>query len=672
MLRLLYFAYMADSRDRTPQDGDARDDGRIEKLRYSMYSRSNQPRQRPRRSLRDQESDLPTDWEQEDVADTTPVREEPTQRGGTILSQYSWSTIFFALAVAVFVIAGSVAVWFILSGSNVVSARNIDISVYGPRTIEGGTPLELQIEVRNNNGTTLEYADLIITYPEHALMQDGFKRDAQTQQVEQRVSLGSIEAGGSRSGTVSAVLLGQSGERYDVTIALEYRLENSSALFFDEEQYSVLLSSDALDVSVEASEEAISGQRYTITAFVTSQTDTTLSNVVVHPSYPFGFTVDTTEPEARDDGSIVLGDLAPGETREVYIAGSLEGQTDDERTFRFVTTRVDPLDQRQAEISLTSIEQEVSIRRPFLDMELAFGESDVIADEFTARPGESVTVDLTWRNNLDVPLSNVVIAATLGGEGLNPYTVAAGRGFYRSIDSIVLWDKATTNGDLEYIPAGESGRVSFTITPYITDELLAIENPTITFELHASGNRLSEGNVPELIQSTVTEELKMETVVTASAEALYFDNPLGSVGPLPPKVQHETTYGILWELSNSTNRVRDGRVTATLPPYVRWLGTVSPSAERVTFNERDGTITWYVGNLLNDTGVGDRAPRRVIFALGLVPSASQVGQAPELLLNQTFRGIDDFTETQLQESFPSVDTRLNEEDFAGVYGTVVR
>lgn len=646
----------------------AGDDGRIGRLRSQMYSRLRQPRQRPRRTLKEDAHSVPVDWQRAEERDEVPNK-TPKHRMARMPS-YSWPTIFLVVAVAIFMIAGGVAAWFVLSGSNVVSARDIDILIRGPRTVEGGVPIELQIEVRNNNSATLELAELIVTYPEQTLMESGFRRNAQTNAIEQTISLGAIEPGGSRSGVVRATLLGKENTRYDIGAALEYRLANSSAVFFDEEKYSVLLSSDAVELVVQSQEEAIAGQQYALTVSVTSRADTALSNVTLHPSYPFGFSVEDSIPEAEQDGSWKLGALEPGETRDVVIVGTLEGETEDERVFRFVARRSDPFDEKDASVALVDAEQRVRIERPFLAMGLEF--DDRTAQEYIARPGESIPVRLNWQNNLSVPLSNVVIAATLGGEGLNPFTVSVDQGFYRSIDSIVLWDKTTTRGALELIPASANGVVSMNIVPQITDELLAIENPTITLELHASGNRLSEEGVPELIQSTVREEIKIETDTAFRAEALYFENPLGSVGPLPPKVQHETTYGILWELSNSTNLVRDARVTATIPPYVRWRNVVSPSAERVTFNERDGTITWHVGRLLPDTGVGSKAPRRVIFSIGLVPSASQVGQQPDLLLEQTLRGIDDFTGTEIEEIINPVSTDLDEADFADVYGRVVR
>ena len=118
--------------------------------------------------------------------------------------------------------------------------------------------------------------------------------------------------------------------------------------------------------------------------------------------------------------------------------------------------------------------------------------------------------------------------------------------------------------------------------------------------------------------------------------------------------------------------MRDAVVTATLPSYVRWVGAVSPAAEHVTFNESTGQITWRLGNILPGTGSGTSQPRRVVFSIGFVPSTSQVGQKPALIQNQSFVGLDSFTETTVRASFNNLTTLLDEADFAAVYGEVVQ
>lgn len=647
--------------DRSENKGDKKPEfnnpGRLGSLKEQMYSRSSQPSQRPRRVFEGVKDKTTDDWIEEPAV---PV----AVKKRSITDSFSSPTILLIVAIAFTVFAGGIAAFFLLSGSNTITAQKIDISVNGPRTIEGGEAVELQIAVQNNNSATLELADLIIKYPPGTRMPS----DPSVLMETQRIPLGTIEAGGSRNGTVRGILFGRTGERQDILISLEYRLSGSSALFVTEVLHTILVAAGTLEISLEANSQAVAGQSVDIKATVTSHAKTVVDNVVMKATYPFGFSEKGTSPNASSDGLWHLGDLEPGDSKTVRILGSLDGQTGDSRVFKFVAGTQKTPTSKLVDIVLADFEQEVAITRPFLGMSLTY--NGVKANEYTGKAGESFSIRLKWINNLNVALSDVVIAATLSGSGLDPFNIAAERGFFRSIDSVILWDKTTTKGELERIPSGASGEFTIRLSPKIVNKLIGKENPVISIELHAAGKRLSEGTVPETIQSTVSETVKIASNATVNSRALYFENPLGSVGPLPPKVENETTYGILWEVKNTTNLLKDAKMTATLPPYVRWLDVVSPSAEYMTFNENTGVVTWNVGKVFANTGFNGPA-RRVIFSIGLVPSASQIGDVVSIVENQKFTAIDSFTESSVILESSELTTELDEADFVDTYGVIV-
>jgi len=644
---------------------ELKNQGRLGKLKDQMYSRAAQPAQRPRRSLSGIETTISDDWKEEEEHESIESKEE------NLLQQppkkrYSYATIILAVAVLVFVVAGGIAATFLLSGSNVITSRKIDITVNGPRTIDGGDVLELQVAVTNKNSATLELADLVITYPAGTRKPS----DPSILMESQRIPLGTIKSGETRNGTVRGIVFGTEGEREEITVTLEYRLSGSSALFSTETKHTVLVASGSLDIALKTNSQAVAGQVIDMTATITSRAKTRVSGVVLKVSYPFGFTPTNTSPEIGANGLWNLGDLEPGATRDIRIVGVLDGQSGDTRVFKFTAGTQADATSNDVDIPLATFDQAIAVERPFLGMTLSYDK--LSADDYIAHTGEIVPIKVTWQNNLSVALTDVVIAATLSGSGLDPFSISADRGFFRSIDSVVLWDKTTTEGELSSVPAGASGEYIIRLTPKAAQNLVGVENPSIKIELHAAGQRLAESNVPQTIQATVSDEIKIATDAKLSGKAMYFDNPLGSVGPLPPKVEFETTYGILWELSNTSNLIKNGKVTAVLPSYMRWLGTVSPSAENVTFNENDGTITWNVGNVLSETGTGGKAPRRVIFSIGLVPSASQVKTAPMLIQNQVFKGVDTFTGKEVSSAIDGIDTKLDEAEFSEDYGEIVQ
>ena len=53
----------------------------------------------------------------------------------------------------------------------------------------------------------------------------------------------------------------------------------------------------------------------------------------------------------------------------------------------------------------------------------------------------------------------------------------------------------------------------------------------------------------------------------------------------------ETTYGIVFTLTNTTNKIENAKLTAVLPSYVRWVGVFSPASENLSFNQNDSSVT---------------------------------------------------------------------------------
>jgi len=68
-----------------------------------------------------------------------------------------------------------------------------------------------------------------------------------------------------------------------------------------------------------------------------------------------------------------------------------------------------------------------------------------------------------------------------------------------------------------------------------------------------------------------------------------------NTGPVPPKVEQPTTYTVVWTVDNTSSAVGNAKVTATLPPHVKWLNETSPSGESVSYDQNSGLVTWEIG-----------------------------------------------------------------------------
>jgi hypothetical protein len=623
---------------------------KIERLRRAMYSRSlsDKLKDRERRIMQPGREIVGEDF----------VQPEPGVAGSTVAPRViglARTLLWWLLGIAAifFIGAGGVFIYYftIGGGSPNASASNIDISVSGPPQITSGEPTELQIVVDNRNNIPLSLADLVITYPSGTRSPTDFSTDLPSQ----RITLGSIEAGGQRQGTVSAVLSGTAGQSADVKVELEYHMSGSNAVFVASSDYNVIFASAPLSVSVDGNNETISGQPVQFTVTVASNAEAPVADALLSATYPFGFTLSSATPAPSASGLWQLGTLNPGQKQTITIQGTLAGQQGDQRIFHFTAGTRAIASSTSITTPLAEDVFPMTISKPFLG--LAVATNGASGPNVVLSPGDSVTVSVAWQNNLTTAISNAVIVARLTGIQIDGSTVKSTTGFYRSSDGVELWDK-TTDPEFASLAPGAHGTVSFSFQVPASSVLQSIVNPYLDISINAAGSRNSESGVPQTLQATADQKIALASDLKLTATGLYYTNPFGSVGPMPAKAGTETTYAIVFTVTNTTNKVSKASVTATLPPYVRWVGIYSPASENITFNQNDGTVTWNLGDVAPGVGLNGTNPRQAAIAIGFTPSTSQIGQVPALLQGIKFSGTDASTGGAINRTAADVTTSI--------------
>ena len=155
----------------------------------------------------------------------------------------------------------------------------------------------------------------------------------------------------------------------------------------------------------------------------------------------------------------------------------------------------------------------------------------------------------------------------------------------------------------------------------------------------------------------MVKKIKRNSGLQLSSRAGRSVGPFVNTGPMPPRANQESTYTVIWNLTNSTNDVSQAVVRARLPSYVRWLSNVSPSAEKISFDSSRGEIIWQIGSV--GRGLGSVLPgREVAFQVVFAASLSQVGISPTLVSDTFLSGLDDFTGENLTFAARELTTRI--------------
>jgi hypothetical protein len=571
------------------------------------------------------------DWEVEAEVDETDTEPLPNRSKGPL---------FFFIIALIFALASFGFAWYFIVNKG-GAAANVNITVTGPVSVAAGSEYPLEVKITNTNSFALELVDLVIDYPEGTKKSDVPDEDIGTY----REGLGAIEPGQTVTRTISSVLFGESQQKQVVAARAEYRIPNSNAIFRKEKQVDVLIESGPVEFVLDTLNESIAGQETTLTLHIKSNTDAPIVNMLVKAEFPQGFSLISTQPQATSDNDTwLIKVLEPRQSQTIKIVGVFNGESDTDRFVRFTAGVADQFDNKKISNIYASSLEKVTIVKPFLSADLIF------KDGFNIDAGDVVKGSIAWQNNSGGPLTDVGIEMNLSGNALNKKIIVADKGFFRSIDNKITWNK-TTNPEFAKIDDGQSGIVDFEFGVFnFGDYAILTKNPEVNLDVSLSARRPTQSGVAEEIKSSVTQKIKVATQLGFNAKSAYYIGPFTNVGPLPPMPEKSTTYTIIWTLTNESNDVSGTQVTGYLPPYMSWNNKFSPTSDRVAYDEVTRKITWNPGTIPAGTGYA-RPSREAAFQVTLFPSTNQAGETPMLIGNISYGGKDISTNEEINMTY---------------------
>ena len=617
----------------------ARENDGVEHLKDQLYSRKHQgPIEDIRSTLSESDAQVPVAWE---APPAPPSMPKQSIEGGMDTSagkkKMAYSTKFFLGSVAFFIVAAGAAAFYFFGGGSFVSPQNIDLEIIAPSLVDGGSQVDLQVIATNRNQAKLILSDLIITYP------TGTRdpKDPQKPLQADRQSVGTIASGQAIKRTSSAILYGQEGSMQQVHVALEYSIEGSNAVFVREGDVTMTIGSSPVSVSVQAPESTAAGQQFAIDVTVQSNSQEVVDDVALEAQYPFGFTVTSANPRA-DSGQTLwrLGALKPGASTVVHITGTIDGQDGDQRVFRFLTGSEADETAAHIKVPFLNTPTTIGVSRPFIAATLAV--AGKTGSTVSVAPGQNIQGTVQWKNNLSEAVSNIEVSLVLSGPALDPASVESANGFYQSQDSTIVWTSAQ-DPTLAQVASGASGTLTFSFAtlPPGTGGVV-YTNPKVTLTLNVKGTRGTD-QAPESVSAVVVTDVVLGSLLSLEAQSNFNQGPYSNAGPTPPRAEETTTYTIAWIAKNSSNAIANANVSAVLPPYVAY----KEGQAGVTYDAPSRTVRWDIGELKAGTGYTSAA-KSASFQVAIIPSLTQVGQAPALTGAAVLSGTDRFAQSQVQ------------------------
>ncbi|OGI83026.1 hypothetical protein A3I95_01925 [Candidatus Nomurabacteria bacterium RIFCSPLOWO2_02_FULL_44_12] len=626
--------------------GDGDKLNRIEELKRKLFSKNYQTKMEHRDNFTHLDlKDVPESWAERGVI--------ARDLGKKFFLRTSFFKKFFLFSVIFFVLALGYASYMFFIEGNTVSKENIDISILGSAFTAGGEELPLQISITNKNTSALELVDLVVEYPKSSQM----GLNTETERI--RESLGTIPAGGIRNENVKIVLFGEQGSVRPIKVSIEYRVEGSNAIFVKEKAYEVSINSTPINLSVEAPDVASPNQDVNFKIKASLNSTHPALKVLLRVDYPVGFQFTKANPMPSFGNNIWdLGDLSPGAEKNISIDGKMLDVFDgEEKTFRVWSGSQSDTDKYSIGVVFNSFTHTVAIKKPLIEAQLFINGTH--QREYTSYANSSVNAEIRFTNNLDTKVSDLEIRAKLSGNALSRKTIFADQGFYNSGTDTITWDKNSDN-QFDEINPGDSGSVNFSLSALLLFSASGgmLVDPSINIAVEISGKQTLEGFDVKDVSNTESSTIRIISDIGLAAKALYFSGPFPNTGPIPPKVEQETTYTIVWSISNTANSISRAIVRSTLPSWVNFANKIYPATEDLTYNSSTKEILWNVGNIPRGAGI-TTAGREVSFVITLTPSLSQVNTSPTLINDAVLTGHDDFANVDARVNKASLSTRLS-------------
>lgn len=408
----------------------------------------------------------------------------------------SFSIKFFLVSFGIFILAAVFVVYSFMRNSSSFSANDINFNISGSASLPSGEPGSINLSIANKNNVSIDSAYVIVQYD------SGENVSGAKNLVSQKIDLGEIVSGGVQNKSISVTLFGNEGSAREIIATLFYKIEGSNAEFNKTTNpLNVLLKSSPVIISIDSLSEFRQNNINTFNLTIKNNTPKDIKNLIISVRTPKDFIYSSSSnPLYNNNPSWLVGTLSANSQKQISFSGKLTGDIGETAQFTFYagtpktnsTTSSSTLgNYDNFNLSLDNIysqlEKSILISGQYLDISIT---GDSTNGSQKVSPGELITLDFTYKNNLNYPLDNLVITAKLSGNGIDESSTQAVQGIYDKDLNNAVWNKATLSS-LSQVGANSTGKFRLQIR---TVKSLTGDN-IIRLQVFAKGERNSEKDV---------------------------------------------------------------------------------------------------------------------------------------------------------------------------------
>lgn len=630
------------------------DDSHLRKLERGLYTGDGTLPQ-SRHVLHAKKFDAPDDWGTPlENPSFTPMSNKPTTPSSFFKKLFLGSLGILVIALIFFTIS-------FLTGGNTISSKNVELTITAKTFVDGGEDLPVTVTIVNKNKLALELATLTLQYPEG---------NPQNPNAIGTIShdIGTMAAGETRNESFDIKLYGQQNSIQNLTAHMQFDVAGSNAVYTNDNQFAVTIRTSPVLLTLNAPASVTPNQEIPLAFSIVGNGTATLANTALIVQYPNGFTFTHADPAPSFQQNVwYLGDLPPGTNRTITVYGKFSGAINSSQSVSASVGAQNANNQSVLDTVYNDVAQVIPLAQSFLATQIMInGKSDA---QVAVNATSPIQVTIPYQNTLGTTISNAEIHVHLAGSAYDSSSVQPLNGYFNSGANEIDWTSQQVPG-LANLAPGASDQLSFSITPKQFGSGSRVSNPVINLSVDILG--YTTGGVKQTVLSVNQKTIALNSDISLLSSTLHYAGGISNTGPMPAKSNKETTYTLVWQVTNSRNKVSGVTVTTTLPTNVTWKNNIIPASQssNVTYNAVTRTLQWVVGDVAAANG-SSPAVQNVSMQVGITPSTTQSGAIADLTGPITVTGHDTFTNQDLTITHRQNTTQLlNDTSTVGGDGVV--
>ena len=533
--------------------------------------------------------------------------------------------------------ATSAGFWYFSKQSTEQIDNSVELVIDGPNKIISGDQATYKVTYENVDTVTMQKLELSVRWP------NGFYFDeASIEPMDQNATtwlLDDLSPGQKIDLEIKGQLVGQKDEDLTSAFTLSYQPANFHSDFKVKDSIDTKISDSKIELNVEVIEKTLVAMEQAIKINFINLTDASLEDLYIDILYPddFEIIIKTVEEGEEDEEVVVEEEIASDFIKEGdYFKLTLEAEelktmlingvfTIDSKTEQLLVVEVGNMVDENFR-RLSRIEKNITVINPKFDMDFQInGQAGLQALSW----GDELRYQLEITNSSEGDVSDVIISAVIDGQVLD----------WESLDTIGNY---TNNNKITWTKEEDESLTNW----------LAGESRTFTWQLDVVGEPQADRMIENIIEINIEgledwQQVSSPLMLTIG-ESLSFNNGVywdlggrrvGS-GLLPPQVDEETEYLVIWSLPEATGLFDNVSVSSNLPPQVDFISEMDIQGGDLEFDLEYRSLTWTM------EGFSDMIlPLTASFIVRLTPEEENIGQAMTILNTTTVdaSGIEDVT-----------------------------